>query len=32
LFALIIWKHRGNIDRLVHGTEPKLTLGKRDKA
>ena len=27
--ALIIWKHRPNIERLIAGTEPKLKLGSR---
>jgi len=32
LLALIIWKHRANIERLVKGTEPKLSFGGKDKA
>ncbi|MDR3305248.1 MAG: glycerol-3-phosphate 1-O-acyltransferase PlsY [Clostridiales Family XIII bacterium] len=31
IIALVVWKHRGNINRLVHGTEPKLSFGKSDK-
>lgn len=27
--ALIVWKHRGNIDRLVHGNESKFSLHKK---
>lgn len=27
IFALIVWKHRGNISRLVRGQESKLTFG-----
>ena len=28
LLALIVWKHRSNINRLIHGQEPKLSFGK----
>ena len=31
LFALIVWKHRSNIKRLVQGQEPKLSFGKGSK-
>ena len=33
LLALIVWKHRANIGRLIKGEEPKLSFGsgKRDK-
>ena len=27
LLALVVWKHRGNIKRLLTGTEPKLSFG-----
>lgn len=27
--GLILWKHRGNIQRMVHGTESKFTLHKK---
>lgn len=30
--GLILWKHRGNIKRLVMGTESKFTLHKKDAA
>ena len=29
LLALVVWKHRGNIKRLVKGEEPKLSFGKK---
>lgn len=31
---LVVWKHRGNADRLLHGTERKLSFHKKkeDKA
>ena len=29
--GLILWKHRGNIQRLATGTESKLSLHKKDK-
>ncbi|MDR1797656.1 MAG: glycerol-3-phosphate 1-O-acyltransferase PlsY [Clostridiales Family XIII bacterium] len=29
LFALIVWKHRSNIARLLKGQEPKLTFGSK---
>ena len=27
LTALIVWRHRGNLRRLTHGTERRITLG-----
>ena len=30
--SIAIWKHRGNISRLRHGFEPKLTFGKGNKS
>ena len=30
--GLILWKHRGNIQRLIHGTESKFTLHKKAAA
>jgi glycerol-3-phosphate acyltransferase PlsY len=29
--GLIIWKHRGNIQRLLSGTESKFSLHKKGK-
>ena len=28
--GLIVWKHRGNIQRILSGTESKLTFHKKD--
>ena len=28
--ALVLWKHRGNIQRILSGTESKLTFHKKD--
>ncbi len=30
--GLILWKHRGNIDRLIHGTESKFSIHKNAPA
>ncbi|MDR0853700.1 MAG: glycerol-3-phosphate 1-O-acyltransferase PlsY [Clostridiales Family XIII bacterium] len=30
IVLLILWKHRANIARLLKGTEPKLSIGKKD--
>jgi glycerol-3-phosphate acyltransferase PlsY len=27
LAALILWRHRGNISRILNGTEPKIGKG-----
>jgi len=29
--GLVVWKHRGNIKRLINGTEPKSTFRKKNK-
>jgi glycerol-3-phosphate acyltransferase PlsY len=29
VIALIIWSHRGNIARIIKGTEPKMSFGKK---
>jgi glycerol-3-phosphate acyltransferase PlsY len=31
IIALVVISHRANIVRLVHGTEPKMSFGNRDK-
>jgi len=31
LAALAIYKHKANIERLIHGTENKFSMGKKDK-
>ena len=31
ILALIVFKHRGNIARLIKGEEPKLSFGSKDK-
>ena len=32
LAAIVLWKHRGNIQRLMAGTEPKIGQGKKQAA
>ena len=32
LGGLVIYKHRGNVKRILQGTEPKIRLGKKDEA
>ena len=30
--AIIVWRHRGNIDRLIHGSERRITFRNRATA